>query len=171
MGKIFTLTDDIKKIAQYAIDDLIEQLGKTCSIVYPAAPEPCENCVFDAIAGVSANIWRTGGPMPFHVGSCPMCNGQGLIYTEKNETVKFLCQWQPRAWFIAPGNIRIPDGYVQIKGYITDLPKVRRAEYILMQTPVSGYTYFKYKLDSEPIDQGNIIQNRYFIALLRRYTE
>jgi hypothetical protein len=109
--------------------------------------------------------------MPFSSGTlCPLCGGVGKRFEEKFDKVKFLCQWNPRSWFMA-ANIRVPDGYVQIKGYITDLPRLRRCEYILLQTPISGLTYFKFKLDSEPIDRGNIIQGRYFVALLKRIAE
>lgn len=171
MGKLFTITPNIKKIAQDAIDDIIDQLGKTCRLYYPAKAVDCVNCVYDPIGKKSSNIWRSGGPMPFHVGACPMCDGAGLRFDEQYEDKKFLCRWNPRQWFIAPGNIRIPDGYMQIKGYLTDLPALKRSEYIIVQTDISNYSSFKYKLDGEPIDKGNIVQGRYFVALLKRYME
>lgn len=170
MGKIFTLSDDIRAIAQDAIDDLIDQLGKDCKLVYPSNAERCPNCVYDLEAHRSTNVYKPGGPIPFDSGACPVCDGIGTITTPASESIRFLCQWNPRDWFIAPGNIRIPEGYMQIKGYLKDMQKVLRAEYIVIQTPIANVREYRYKLDSEPIDQGNIIQGRYFIALLKRYT-
>jgi hypothetical protein len=169
MAKIFELTQDIKDIAQNAIDDLIDQLGKTCKLVYPQITTPCPNCIYDPSKQKSSNFYKAGGPIPFSSGICPYCGGKGNLATRATEDVVFLCQWNPRHWFISA--VRVPDGFVQVKGYQTILSKVVRAEYIEMQTPLSGSQYFRYKLDSEPIDQGNIIQGRYFVALLKRIPE
>ena len=64
MGKIFTLSDDIKSVVTDALDDLITELGKDCRLVYPPRFVPCGNCIYDPIAGKSSNHWKSGGPIP-----------------------------------------------------------------------------------------------------------
>ena len=91
MGKLFTLSDDVKKIAQDAIDDLIDQLGKDCLLVYPPLPSACVNCVIDPIGNKSSNHWTSGGPMPFPNGSiCPLCDGRGYHFSEITIPIKLL---------------------------------------------------------------------------------
>jgi RNA polymerase subunit RPABC4/transcription elongation factor Spt4 len=169
MGKIFTLTDDIKQIASDAIDDLIDQLGKDCRLIYPDKVSDCPNCIFNPVTQKSSNKYQSGGPFPFQDGTiCPVCHGNGRLQSEQTETIKMLCSWNPRQWIILPGNINVPNSMVQTKGYLTDLPKVLRSRKMVLQIPIEPYNKYQFELQGEPIDQGNIIQGRYFIAVWKR---
>lgn len=170
MGKLFTLSDDVKSIAQDAIDDLIDQLGKDCLLVYPHLPSPCANCVFDPIGNKSSNHWNAGGPIPFPNGSvCPLCDGNGLHFEEINKPIKLLISNSPSQFFVKmPANIIVPAGSIQTKGYIKDLPDVLQSRKLIMQVSLEPMIRYTYDLDGEPIDQGNIVQNRYWVALWNR---
>jgi hypothetical protein len=166
MAKIFSLTDDIKQIAEFAIDDLIDQLGKTCKLVYAASPSPCPNCIFDPIGNKSSNTWISGGPIPFENGStCPHCDGTGLHFTTVTKDIKVLVANSPKDFFQKmPANIQIPAGTIQTKGYMKDLPDVLQTRKMIFQLDVQGLVKYTYELSGEPIDQGNIVQGKYWVA-------
>lgn len=170
MGKLFTLSDDVKKIAQDAIDDLIDQLGKDCLLVYPPLPSACVNCVIDPIGNKSSNHWTRGGPMPFPNGSiCPLCDGRGYHFSEITTPIKLLISNSPSDWFVKiPANIHHPAGTIQTKGYIKDLANVLQSRKLIMQISLEPMIRYTYELGGEPIDQGNIVQNRYWVAVWHR---
>jgi hypothetical protein len=169
MGKIFTITDDIKAIASNAIDDIIDQLGKDCQLIYPSIQADCPNCVFDPTTNRSSGIFKTGGPRPFQRGTiCPVCRGNGKLDNQATETIRMLCQWNPKQFMLAAGNIQIPNSIVETKGYLTDLPKILASRKMILQVPIEPYMRYTFELWGEPIDRGNIIQNRYFYALWKR---
>ncbi len=170
MAKIFTLSNDIKQIAQNAIDDLIDQLGKDCLLSYPPFPELCNNCILDPIGNKSSNHWTNGGPIPFpNGGICPLCNGDGYHYKEVTKSIKLLISNSPSQWFVKmPAGIQVPAGSIQTKGYVTDLPDVLQSRRLILQVSLEPMVRFTYELAGEPIDQGNIIQNRYWVAVWNR---
>jgi hypothetical protein len=170
MGKLFTLTDDVRLIAQNAIDDLIDQLGKDCRLIYPPDWQQCANCIYDSIGEKSSNIWITGGPIPFDAGStCPMCGGVGRRAIEKTANIRMLVQAEPSKWWVKPPfNVQVPTGMIQTKGYMSDVPRLLQSRKMIFQTDIEGIMRMRYELVGEPIDQGNIIQGRYFVALWQR---
>jgi hypothetical protein len=171
MGKIFTLDADVKSIIQDAIDDLIGELGKDCRLVYPPKMTYCVNCASDPIGHKPSNRWKTGGPVHFPMGSlCPMCNGEGRRAEEVTEVIKLLCEWDPKKFvFPVPSlDVRTPFSVVQVKGFLTDLPKVLRCDHMVLQIPIEGIIRKTYKLSGEPGDYSNIVQGRYFVAVWTR---
>ena len=170
MAKIFEITNDIKKIASDAIDDLIDQLGKACILYYPPTWEAC-SCS-DPIGKKGSNIWSTGGPSPISGPiNCGLCNSTGRKAIHATETVQFLCNWNINAFQTIKGvdiRLRQSGSIVQTKGYITDLPKILRCEFALFQVPMLGNISYKFKLASEPSDTNNIVQNRYFQCIWMR---
>lgn len=170
MGKIFTLTDDIKQIARDAIDDLIDELGKDCTLLYPPKTVHCANCVFDPIGKKSSGRYLTGGPVFFPVGSlCPLCNGAGTRAEQVSEVVRFLCAWTPQDFYMpVPRGITVPEGRIQTKGYMTDFPKVMQCVEMIVENPLEPVLRARFKLVGEPVDRSNIIQGRYFVARWER---
>lgn len=170
MAKLFTLSADVKKIAQDAIDDLIDQLGKDCLLMYPPLPEACVNCELDPIGNKSSNHWTNGGPIPFPNGSiCPLCNGSGYHFKETSKSIKLLIGNSPSEWFVKlPAGLQVPAGTIQTKGYVSDLPDVLQCRKMVVQVSLEPMIRYTYELYGEPIDQGNIVQNRYWVALWNR---
>lgn len=170
MGHLFTLTPSIKGIAQQAITDLISQLGKDCTLIWPPRATPCPDCLPDLIGKKSSNRWRTGGPVWFPDGSiCPMCQGKGQLFEEKTKTIKMLCAWSPKDFFLkVPFNIQVPDNQIQTKGFIADMPDVLQARRMRVESAVQPYIHYEFDLKTEPIDPGNIVQGKFWIARWER---
>lgn len=171
MGTIFTLDNTIKSTIQDALDDLITELGKTCKLVYPAKMVDCPNCVFDPVAKRSANIYQDGGPHPFSNGQiCPYCDGQGKRLVHQEDEILLLLNWSPKTFEYPLKNldVRMPYEVLQTKCYLTDFPKLKRAEYLIAQVPIQGYVEKRFKLMAEPTDVSNIIQNRYIVSVWER---
>lgn len=161
MAKIFEIDNEVRQLMADAIDDLIDQIGKDCKLVYPPKLVPCTNC--------SLGRWKTGGPMPFTFGVCPLCQGQAVKATENSEVIRMLVSWnvEPDILMAAPVDLRHPNSIVRTKGYIGHLPKVKQCDHMQIVN-VDPYIHYNFKLYSEPIDPGSIVQGRYFIALWKR---
>lgn len=174
------ITRQIRDTAAEALDALMKPkeeggLGKRCRLIFDPRKTRCPNCTWDSANRRSAHHHRAGGPQPFPDGSlCPVCGGKGTLDTAVTEDVVLLCNWNPRTWVALPGlnpanvNVEVPGGMVQTKGFLKDLPKVLQARKMVVQSEVEQVTRFTYALDGEPIDPGNIIQARYFIAMWKR---
>lgn len=173
MAKIFEITSAIRKIASDAIDDLIDQLGKTVKLVYPPIAVPC-TCSPDLIGKKGPGVWSTGGPAPSTTGGttgCPLCGGSGKQYEESTENVVLLCNFDMKTFENLKGidvRVRQSGTLVQTKGYIADLPKILRCQYAVFQTTLSGVQEYRYELISDPTDVNNIVPNRYFMAIWKR---
>ncbi len=77
--------------------------------------------------------------------------------------------WIPGKNHEVTTNIRVPIGYViQSRGYMTDYPKIKSCEEMLIIGEVEPYGHFKFKLDGEPTDPYQIVKGRYFIARWKR---
>lgn len=139
--------------------DLINAYPKMCRIYYPPKLVSCSNCVNGA-------TWKTGGPMPFTFGTCPLCNSKtGYIAQEVTADIKVLIAWKPSQWTYPVKNlaIQIPNSYIETKGFYVDVPKIKNADHIAVLS-VDGFTHYNFKLAGEPIDQGTISQGKFFLA-------
>ena len=165
MGVLFTINDDAYSFTKQGLDDIIEEFGKPCRLVYPPLEEECTNCEYDPHGNKSANRWITGGPMPFTAGTpCPMCGGQGKKFVEQYDDVKMVVEWSIKNFVSLPGEIRLPYGAIQTFSYITLLPNILQAQYLIAQTNVAHMRQYRFKLLGEPADVGNIVQDRYLYA-------
>ncbi len=148
----------IRQIIQGVQDDFIDLWGKNCRIVYPPKLVECVNC--------ANGTWKNGGPMPFTYGLCPLCNSKsGYAAQEVSTTIKVLVAWRANQWIYPVKNleIRVPNNYIETKGYYTDVPKIKNAEYMVVLSP-DGFAHYQFKLAGEPIDPGSISQGRYFVC-------
>lgn len=168
MGTLFTLDDSTKSIVRDALDDLITEFGKVCRLVYPGKMTACGNCTYDNIGKKSSNHWRSGGPIPFaHGTTCPLCAGVGRHYSEVTEDITLLCEWDQKK-FVSPIpglDIRSPYSLLQTKGFLSDIPKVMRADHLILQVPIEGLVRKRFRRLGEPGDASNIVQGRYFVCL------
>ena len=168
---IFTISDEIRQVAMDAFDTLINELSKTCRLYYPPKMQECSNCVVDMIGRKSSNIYLHGGPIPFPFGGmCPMCDGAGYKAIEVYHDVNFLVNENIKSFYKdgLPSNVNLPNGTIQTKGYITDMPKVKRCSHMIKHLALENYQTMNYTLYGEPLSPGNIIQGRYFVALWLR---
>jgi len=149
-----------------AIDELLSNnfTSKSCLVFYPAITSSCNNCTIASFGGVSRNVYKSGGPAPFH-GQCPLCGGNGTKQVVTTDTLRLRIYWSKKDW-IKQGNISIPDADVMILGFSSDLPKIIRMEEMQLVNEQS-YLTGKYKLVAEPFFHGFGL-NRYFVAYLVR---
>lgn len=171
MGQIFTLEQAVVDTTEKALNDLILYLGKDCKVVYPPKITPCSNCVRDTIGNKSKNIYLHGGPLPFPNNTiCPVCGGSGSTSAEEtSEIVHLIVTWNPKKYMnIKLDNIRLNDGVIQIKGKIADMPKIQRMSYLIPHIAIDAYGHYRFRLSGEPISPGNIVQGKFFTALLDR---
>jgi len=173
MGTIFTLSDDIKNLAHAAFTDLINELGKRCRLVFPPKMAPCANCVIDPIGNKSSNRYVNGGPAPFPMGSiCPACGGRGRIATENSRDIILLVNENPKQFDnslkLNNANIYYPDGTIQTKGFIRDLPDVLKCTEMIKDLSIQPYIEYRYKRYGEPLSPGNIVQGAFFVCLWTR---
>ena len=101
--------------------------------------------------------------MPFFSGVCPLCNGQGYKAVEVSDEVVLLINEDPKS-FQSFGNVDIPQGTIQTKGFIADLPKVLKCAYLIKDINIKPYIEYRYKLASEPLVPANIAPGKIFVA-------
>lgn len=170
MGRIFTLSNTVRDIASQAIQDLVDQLGKDCVLVYPPTLVPCPDCATGPVSHPSTNGWVTGGPLPVSQGSiCPLCDGSGVKAEQHTETIKMLLAYAPKDFFKPfPAGIQVPDGTIQAKTYLKYATKLLQAREMIVQPSAEGIARWRYVLDGEPADVGNIVQGTFVVSQWKR---
>ena len=164
---MFNLDADARAALREGFDDLLAAAAKPCKVVYPPRWVNCDNCVYDPLKQLSSNRWKTGGPMPFQAGHCPLCSGKGRRAEEVSETLSLTCSWEPRDWArLVPrlAEVRVPYGLLLTRGMLADLPKVQRCDHLVVQLPIAGLVTANYKLAGEAGDAFQFVQGRYFVA-------
>jgi hypothetical protein len=147
-------------------------LAKPCTLVYPAKTVSCTNCIFDTQNNRSSNRPRSGAPQPFNPGStCPACAGKGLKLQPATELLHLKCTWDNKRFHkpFAYNDIRLANSLVELKCHISHLPKLLKAEYIIVNTEMEPYVRQKYRMVGEPGDPSNIVQGRYCVTYWERF--
>ena len=158
---LFEITDEIRAIAIEGFSDLLLNIGKTCELHYPPTWVTDAAVVADPVGGKPASRWITG-----EAGSAdPTYDYVGKRAVEVKEVVKMLIAWGPRDFYIKPGyGVQIPAGSIQTKGFLKDVTKILKCDYMLLQTELSGRFHLKYKRVGSPVDISNITPNVFFIC-------
>lgn len=164
--------DALIPVYQAGVDALINKLGMDCTIYNPSRDVDCPNCVYNAATKRSANIYQAGGPRPFQNGQiCPYCNGAGIQKVVSTDSVRMIVIWNPKDWIKIPSMASMdwnsPESYAQTWGYITDLPKIQRAESVLITNATQQFNNYKFIRHGEPCPQG-LQENRYFVMMWKR---
>jgi hypothetical protein len=164
----FTIPEELYDEHEWCVDGMIASFGNNCQLVYPPKDTQCDNCKIDPISGRSTDIYNGTGPIPFNDFSlCPKCNGSGRLLDSQTEIIKLRVYWNPKNWISIGTTIQIPDGSVQVIGYLTDLPKLERAKEIILNSDTSAIKTLRTVLQGEPQLWG-FRQTRYFVAFLKR---
>lgn len=170
MGTYFTITAAQKLVFAQLITDMIESMGKDITIFYPGTMEDCENCTDDSIGNKGSTRYRTGGPIPFAHGlPCPVCGGDGQRTKTTTETGRFLCNWNlsdnyGNTKYVTVGNVRLPNGFMLVRGPIEYLVKFQSADFFV----VNVMNAYRFKVDSEPFDPGNLVSEKFFALVAKR---
>ena len=148
-------------------DAIYTEWSRPCTIYYLPTIVAC-NCEQDINAGGPQPAWDNGAQNNSGPLGCPLCGGTGKISQENKEIIKFVLEFNPRhfdpVW--KSQLTRIPTGAVQIKGFLTDVPKLMKAQYL--RTDLQQYSEYKFTLAQEPVSVEKILQSRYFTSLWGR---
>lgn len=166
---MFEVPQEVFDTYKLAMDAMINtNFGITCTLIYPATQSVCTNCLFDSINGKSSNVYNGTGPISFSGTLCPYCNGDGFTASEITEDIKLRCYFTPKSWIKISGvDVKVPDGAMQTIGHMVDLPKCRRASYLVANTSNPEFGNYRYKMFSEALPHGFKRQD-YFIAMWSR---
>mgnify|MGYP003120897427 CR=1 FL=1 len=152
-----------------AVDSIISsEIGQVCQLIYPVTKKSvCPNCVYSPRERKSSNIYKSGGPVPFTNHTiCPWCGGEGRSSRPVKEDIRVRVYWTQRDWLITVP-AEYADSSVMIIGYMTDLPKIEKADRILLNKDVSAYRKWICERNGEAVPWG-FSQDRYFSQMLRR---
>lgn len=167
------ISKEFKQIYNDAIDSLLKENALTipCKLKYSGQQNTtlCNNCIFDPISKLSANIYNGTGPNSFNEGTiCPVCAGIGLIKTDADEIIHMAVLFDSKYWLNwSSKTVKIPDGMVQTICLSSLLPKIRNANEIIFDTNLEKYGNYTYERagDPNPIGLGD---NRYIITMWQR---
>lgn len=169
------ISPEFKALYKNAIDTLLDQNGLTvpCTIKYigAASQNPCNNCVFDPISGLSANIYNGVGPSFFPEGSiCPVCMGNGVVAgnVSSTEIIPLAVIFDSKHWLNwTSKSLNIADGMVQIISKIEYLPKLRNASELIVDNNIGLYGSYIYERasDPEPVGLGD---HAYTVSMWKR---
>ena len=150
--------------AKTLYDDIHTQLinssevGVNVTLYYPPTYVDCSNCQLSSY-GI---IYKTGGPAPFTLGSCPLCaSATCKKEVENSEVIKLrVYSVDPtsfsRSNFKKMGiSVERPEGELLSIGFMSDLLKVRSANYAVFYSdnqPSTGS--MRYKLAGDPRPHG-----------------
>lgn len=165
----FSIASDLLDTHESMSDAIIDDLGQDCALIYPASIVECDNCILDPSTGRSSGIYKTGGPVPFpNYTVCPRCGGEGREKIEETESITLRVYWEPKSWIKLGGvDFAQPDGLAMTIGYMTALPKIERAERILLNSDVQHMRRWTCEREGEAAPWG-FRQNRYFVQYVRR---
>jgi hypothetical protein len=150
-------------------DFITNNFGVNCILYFGTKKTECPNCVYNSITGTSSNQYKSGGPIPFVDTLCPYCEGVGYQIVENTDTVKM------RVYYTSKDFIKIPnvplnteDSLIQTYAFITDLPKLEQAQYIIVNSDIESYKKLKYQLKGEIVPHGMGPVSKFCIAFWRR---
>lgn len=155
-------------IYQDNIDSLIDQLGKNVILTLGKITTDCPNCEYDSIRKRSSGRYQSGGPIPFSDGTvCPYCEGRGKIETENTATIKALVKWNPRDFNRMELNINEADVICRLKTYLSDVPNLKRASSIIVDSDARRLSEHRMYLLREPTPVG-LQSSRYAVSYWRQ---
>lgn len=167
------INPELKKIFTSGIDALLANNALTveCTLRYSGQQNKqfCNNCLFDSISQLSANIYNNTGPNPFPEGAiCPICLGAGLIMTDSSQKVYLACLFDSKYFMNNSAKfINITDGYMQTICKIDLISKIRNANELLVDSALNTYGNYLYERAGDPQPMG-LGDNKYIITLWKR---
>ena len=151
-----------------AVDAMIDfNFGVRCTIYYPEEPIKCINCNYDSLNNRSSNQYNGTGPIAFSNSICPYCNGDGVTKQSNTEDIMLRCYFSPKQWIKIPVSVNIADAALQTYGHIADLPKCRRALYLVANTDEGNFIDYRFQMFGEPSLHG-FKKNQYFVCYWSR---
>lgn len=145
---------NIVKIYQDNIDALLSVMGKPCLLVFKSTISAVNNNFYDQVRGPVDN-------------KRPDFGGDGVnhppIEVPNTRLIIALTHLDPSDFESYGINLKLEKSIVKIKTYATDIPDLKRCEYIIPNYSEDALTQAKYKLTRGPIPRG-LQENRYSVS-------
>ena len=136
-----------------------DMFGVVCQLVFEEQIEVISN-TFDNIPYTkSVNAHRRDGKEQYKTGT------KTYKTVERFEDITIKVYWTPKDFVVPFKNLNVPDGSIQIIGYQSDLPRIRRAKAFIPMKTNDDIGGIRYKLYKEPFPMG-IGKDRYFGAFM-----
>jgi hypothetical protein len=154
------ISEALKNLYKIQINELLSSHGLTnqCTLNFNnGSADYCNNCVYDSISKVSANIYNGSGPQPFpEYTMCPVCMGLGVKKTNAKTKTIYLAVIFDSKYFINLNSrvANIPDGTIQTichKNYTLDI----RSSSSLSISTVPNIFYERIE-DVNPVGLGDL---------------
>ena len=164
------ITSSMKATFKNAISAFLDDAALTvpCTLIYGGKFSTCANCIYDPIGRKSANRYLSGGPIPFNNGQiCPLCHGVGKLMTETTESMYLMPIWDYKQWINFDINLQSPEGLVQTFSKYVTLPKIKRAQEIIIDTGLQPSVRHRFKRDGEPNPAG-LADSEFIVTMWKR---
>lgn len=166
------ITSAMKTLFNNAINAMLasDACGRTCRIYYGITKyETCSDCSGNPIGKKNSNAYIAGGYAP--VGStnqCPTCHGEGKRPVESTEDVVLCTIFDYKKFAPMGTTFSIAEGsFAQTLCHISLLPKLKNANYILLNNTISPYSEHKFQRFGEPEPCG-LGSDDYILTLWKR---
>lgn len=147
------ITQNLITTYQLYLDELINTLGKNILLYYPPTITVNDESFADTV--------REG-----QLRKPDYKSEDAPTKVENTEIIKALIEYQPKN-FISFGTTKDSANVLMLKCFLTDAPKLLRAEYIVPSYDSKDILYTKYRLIREPIPRGLQI-DRYCVTYWER---
>ena len=134
---------------------MIDELGIDCTVVYP--PVNIETSKSVPLFKQKNTMLQTSDPYGFNIGA------ENYVTTETTGIVRLRCYWSQRDWRKL-SSVDLAEGSCMSIGYLSDLPKLQKADHILIHTEVGHQ--FKFIKAAEPIVHG--LTKKYLMSFWKR---
>lgn len=152
------ITTELKTLFSNMIDALLESTALTlpCEFIYGITKwETCPNCNFNVSLGKSSNTYKSGGPIYFDHGICPVCKGEGRKEIPSTESDIYMAIiYDHKKWLPMNFTPSSPETSIQTISSIELMPKIKRAKEIIVNTDIEAYVRQRYVIDGEPQPYG-----------------
>jgi len=165
----FTIPAEIYDLHEWMADGYLDgETGSDCTIIYPPKWTECDNCYIDLSTQRSSGKYKAGGPAPFTADTlCPRCNGEGRAQVPVTDNIRLRVYWDRASWIDIGVKLANPAGAAMCIGYLVDLPKLERADKVLLNSSVDPVLRLECVREGEAKPYG-FRRNRYFIQYMRR---
>ncbi len=179
---------DLVPIYQEAIDDIINSMGKNVMLIYPSQLNISSN-IYDNVnedsklpefkfgLTVETSVIGLDGLTLEQLSSLTLeeltvleldsVEGSPSIEYE-TEVIKALIKYSPSDFVTFGTKAQLPDGVVRLKTFLSDVPKLKRCEYIMPNYDSRDIIYTRYRMIREPIPVG-LQKDRYAISYWERF--
>ena len=137
----------------------LDGFGTQCKLVYTDKIEVIDNAVPDFNQKRVFDLQKTNPSSGFGRGS------RKFKTVETTEDIVLRVYWDEKD-FKKFGNIQMPDGSVMAIGQFSELAKIRKAAFLLIETAKDGHAEWKFEKAAEPTIHG--LNKGYLISYWKR---